>query len=249
MHNLVRSTGRRVWYLNDPIEDNPDHDWADYQKNWESTLVASLLQPEVSQYEVAPWPERIFGGKFPRHLPQEQRHAIPPAYATELQTVMQALTEMKQPDIHWNCGTQGIGVLISDSLMFQRGEPTPSDPHLSNFYGLAMPLVKRGLPVTPVQLENVALRDYLKPFKVLLLTYQGQKPMSPEVHAPLVQWVKDGGVLIFVDDDRDPYLQVREWWNTGDLRYSTPREPLFAALGWVPPAAAEFPALALLFAL
>ncbi len=239
MYNMVRSTGRRVWFLNDPIEDNPDHDWVDYQKNWESTLVASLLHPEVSQYEVAPWPERIFGEKYPRQLPQEQRHAIPPAYATELQTVMHALAEMKQPNVQWDCGTRGIGVLISDSLMFQRGEPTPSDPHLSNFYGLAMPLVKRGLPVTPVQLENVPLRDYLKAFRVLLLTYQGQKPLSPGVHAPLVQWVKDGGVLIFVDDDRDPYLQVREWWNTGGLHYSTPRHHLFAALGWAPPAAGQ----------
>ena len=33
-----------------------------YQSNWESTLVASLFQPEVSKYEVAPWPERVFGG-------------------------------------------------------------------------------------------------------------------------------------------------------------------------------------------
>ena len=58
MQNLVRSTGRTVWYLNDPIEDNPNHDWNDYKKNWECTLVASLFQPEVSQFEVAPWPER-----------------------------------------------------------------------------------------------------------------------------------------------------------------------------------------------
>ena len=54
MQNLVRSTGRTVWYLNDPIEDNPNHDWEDYRVNWESTLVASLFQPEVWQYEVAP---------------------------------------------------------------------------------------------------------------------------------------------------------------------------------------------------
>ncbi len=27
MQNLVRASGRRVWYLNDPIEDNPNHDW------------------------------------------------------------------------------------------------------------------------------------------------------------------------------------------------------------------------------
>ncbi|HEV2455603.1 MAG TPA: hypothetical protein VGY98_15160, partial [Verrucomicrobiae bacterium] len=53
MQNLVRSTGRSVWYLNDPVEDNPNHDWADYRRNWESTLTASLFQPEVSRYEVA----------------------------------------------------------------------------------------------------------------------------------------------------------------------------------------------------
>ena len=54
MQNLVRATGRSVWYLNDPVEDNPRHDWTDYRGNWESTLVASLLQPDVWKYEVAP---------------------------------------------------------------------------------------------------------------------------------------------------------------------------------------------------
>ena len=48
--------------------------------------------------------------------------------------------------------------------MFQRGEPTPSDPHLGNFYGLAMPLIKRGLPVTPAQLENFTVTNYLNGF-------------------------------------------------------------------------------------
>ena len=103
MQNLVRATGRSVWYLNDPIEDNPLHDWADYRGNWESTLVASLLQPDVWQYEVAPWPERIFGGKYPRN---GDHKAIPPEYASELQVVMQALTDMRQVDVRWDCGTQ-----------------------------------------------------------------------------------------------------------------------------------------------
>src|ERR1051326_2153151 len=87
MQNLVRATGRTVWYLNDPVEDNPGHDWKDYQSNWESTLVASLFQPEVSKYVVAPWPERVFGGRYPRRGPRESRMPIPQAYATELQTV------------------------------------------------------------------------------------------------------------------------------------------------------------------
>lgn len=230
MQNLVRATGRSVWYLNDPIEDNPNHDWTDYRTNWESTMVASLFQPDVWQYEVAPWPERVFGGRYPRSRPPDQREAMPPRYATEVQVVMNTLNNMRQPDVEWDCGTTGIGVIASDSLMFQRGEPTPSDPHLGNFYGLAMPLLKRGLPVTPVQLENVVVTDYLKGFRVLVLTYDGQKPLSPQVHKPLADWVKSGGQLIVCDADADPYLKVREWWNSGENSFSTPREHLLAEL-------------------
>lgn len=232
MQNLVRATGRGVWYLNDPIEDNPNHDWEDYRRNWECTLTASLFQPEVSQFEVAPWPERIFGGTYPRSAKPENRKAIPPAYATELQTVMNALNDMKQERVEWDCGTGGIGVLVSDSLMFERGEPAPSDTHMGHFYGLAMPLLKRGIPVTPVQLENVTVPNYLDGFKVLLLSYQGMKPLSADVHSELADWVGRGGVLVVCDDDSDPFNSVREWWNSGGRNYHTPREHLFEQLGY-----------------
>ncbi|MEI9962685.1 MAG: hypothetical protein WDM76_16680 [Limisphaerales bacterium] len=239
MQNLVRATGRSVWYLNDPIEDNPNHDWNDYKSNWESTLTASLFQPEVSKYEVAPWPERVFEGRYPRSAKPEDRKPIPPSYATELQTVFNALNDMKQSRVKWDCGTTGVGVLVSDSLMFQRGQPTPSDPYLGNVYGLAMPLLKHGLPVMPVQLENVTISNYLDSFRVLLLSYDGQKPLSPEVHAPLVDWVKRGGVLIFCDADADPYLKARDWWNSDGENYTTPRQHLFKQLGLDDTIAAE----------
>ncbi|EEF59721.1 conserved hypothetical protein [Pedosphaera parvula Ellin514] len=232
MQNLVRSTGRTVWYLNDPIEDNPNHDWEDYRTNWESTLVASLLQPDVWRYEVAPWPERIFGRKYPKKDGHGEREAIPPTYATELQTVMSSLNDINQSKVKWDCGSQGIGFVVSDSLMFERGEPVISDEHMSHIYGMALPFVKRGMPITPVQLENVNIAHYLDGFKVLLLTYQGMKPLTPEVHAGLAKWVKQGGVLVVCDDDKDPYNQIREWWNQNGLKYSTPREHLFEQLGW-----------------
>ena len=242
MQNLVRATGRTVWYLNDPIEDNPDHDWTDYQRNWESTLVASLLQPDVWRFEVAPWPERIFGGRYPKSARREDRLGIPPAYATELQTAMNALNDLKQPRVEWDCGTTGIGLLVGDSLMFQRGPPTPSDSHMSHVYGLALPLLKRGLPVAPVQLENLTIPQYLDGFRVLLLSYQGMKPLTPDIHASLAKWVKGGGVLVVCDDDSDPYNAVHEWWNSEGRHYRTPREHLFEQLGFAsakPAAVAE----------
>lgn len=194
-------------------------------------MVASLFQPEVWRFEVAPWPERVFGGRYPAQARPEERQPMPPTYATEVQTVMNALNDMDQRRVEWDCGTTGIGLLISDSLMFERGDPSPSNPNLSHVYGLALPLLKRGMPVTPVQLENVTLPNYLKGFRILLLTYHGMKPLNPDVHRALAAWVKQGGVLVVCDDDTDPYNAVREWWNSEGGHCQTPREDLFAQLG------------------
>lgn len=265
MQNLVRASGRRVWYLNDPIEDNPNHDWDDYRRNWENTLTASLLQPEVWRYEIMPWPDRIFNGRHPVHAnptfrppgpgdpsiksqervpngtglngfgqrnPNVERVGIPKPYETELQTVISALGDMKQSDVRWeSAGTRNVGVLISDTMMFQRAEPNPSDANLGSLYGLAMPLLKRGVPIEPVQIESAIDPGFLSRYKLLLLTYEGQKPPKPEFHTALAKWVRAGGALVVVDNDGDPYNAVREWWNTAPLSYKSPREHLFDALG------------------
>lgn len=261
MQNLVRASGRRVWYLNDPVADSPNNTWDDYRTNWQSTLTASLLQPEVWRYEIMPWPKRVFTGMHPateegaeilrrgssvnptgaaRTTPAPRitvpMKGIPKAYETELQTVITALGDMKQPDARWEvAGTRGVGVLVSDTMMFERAAPQPSDQYLGSFYGLALPLVMRGIPAEPVQIESAAIREsgpgFLSRYKLLLLTYEGQKPPSPDFHTALARWVRAGGALVVVDNDDDPYNAVREWWNTTPLAYKTPREHLFKLLG------------------
>lgn len=265
MQNLVRTSGRRVWYLNDPIEDNPYHTWEDYRTNWQGTLTASLLQPEVWRYEIMPWPKRVFTGEHPATALDAAKYAhelnptptgahhnapvqkpnvpmvgIPKAYETELQTVISALGDMKQADVRWEtAGTRGVGVLVSDTMMFERADPQPSDQYLGSFYGLALPLVMRGIPVEPVQIENAAKPEsrpgsgagFLSRYKLLLLTYEGQKPPTPAFHSALARWVRDGGALLVVDNDDDPYNAVREWWNTAPMHFKTPREHLFKLLG------------------
>jgi hypothetical protein len=234
MQNLVRASGRRVWYLNDPVEDNPRHTWTDYRQNWESTLTASLLQPEVWRYEIMPWPQRIFMGRYASATQPSRRVAMPKEYETELQSVINAMGDMDQPPeaTRWEaCGTQGVGVLLSDTLMFQREGPGASDLHLGHFFGQAMPLLKAGIPVEPVQMENITSPGFLDRYKLLLLSNEGQKPPKAEVHAALAAWVKRGGALLVIDDDKDPFNVVQEWWNTAPLAYKTPREHLFEQLG------------------
>ncbi len=246
LQNIARSSGERIWYLNDPIEDNPNHSWVDYKRNWEATLVASLLQPEVSSYEILPWPDRIFGPRALRPStepteanPKPDRTFIPAAYETELQTVFHALGQMHDQPARWQLsGTQGVGILISDTLMFQRARPLASDADLGNFYGLAMPLLMHGLPVEPVQIESTyrgaSAANFLKQYKVLLLTYEGQKPPSPKFHAAIAAWVRAGGALVVVDNDKDPYNHAQDWWNSNGSTPTIPRELLFQSLGLDP---------------
>lgn len=243
LQNIARSSGKRIWYLNDPIEDNPNHSWTDYKRNWESTLVASLLQPEVSSYEILPWPDRIFGPKALRPStepteanPKPQRTFIPAEYETELQTVFHALGQMQGQAAKWQVsGTQNVGVLVSDTLMFQRAKPLPSDADLGNFYGMALPLIMHGVPVEPVQIESTYrgkdAADFLKQYKVLFLTYEGQKPPSPKFHDAIAAWVKAGGALVVMDNDGDPYNHAQDWWNDNGKTQVIPRDLLFHTLG------------------
>ncbi len=116
-------------------------------------------------------------------------------------------------------------------MMFERADPKSSDQYLGSFYGLALPLVLRGIPVEPVQIESSGAPGFLSRYRLLLLTYEGQKPPTPAFHAALAAWVRAGGALVVVDNDNDPYNAVREWWNTAPNAFATPRQHLFAQLG------------------
>lgn len=245
MQELVSGTDRRMWFLHDPIEDNPRYTWSDYRKNYFKTVVASLLHPDIAHYEVSPWPRRIFEGTYPSE-DGTTRERIPNDYATTLLTVMHTLGNMDQADIQVYGRHEKIGVLVADSMMYQRknikyegmdtetttAEEERSLLNFSHFYGLALPLLKRGLWVRPVQLDNVRrFSNYLKDYKLLILSYEFLKPEYPDIHNAIAQWVKEGGILIYVGDDSDPYHNVREWWNNGKQKYDSPREHLFESLG------------------
>ncbi|TLS52465.1 hypothetical protein FE782_10905 [Paenibacillus antri] len=254
MQELVRGTNRRMWFLHDPIEDDPEHTWRDYRENYLKTVVASLLHPHISHYEVAPWPSRIFEGKYPKE-DGDGREGIPDHYATLLLNVMHTLGDMQQEVIRFQGENCMIGVLLSDSAMYQRNVPGASESETSfkydgtvvesaqgsdfrelldwsPFYGLTLPLLKHGMTVRPVQLENIRRYPaYLDDYRVLVLSYEFMKPESPDIHNAITDWVRGGGILVYVGDGRDPFHSVRAWWNQGKRGYATPAEHLFGCLG------------------
>jgi hypothetical protein len=226
MLSMTAPTGRKIYFLTDPIEDWP-RTWDDYRQNYQATYTAELMYPSVENYEVMPWPNRIYLGKF-KVEGKEEKQSISPAYATQMQVMINALNDMPASENRIN-GSAGIGVLVGNSMMFQRFPTHNSydDPQLSNFYGMVMPLLKRGIPVETVHMENLGFAQTLKNIKVLIMSYANMKPQSIKVNEQLAQWVKKGGVLLYYGRDDDPFRTVKEWWNTNGKNYSAPSDHLF----------------------
>lgn len=226
MVSMTEPTKRKLFFLTDPIEDWP-RDWQDYRQNYQATFTAKLLYPMVADYEVMPWPERIYTHPY-RVANSDKMVLIPRYYSTQMQVMVNTLNKMPRSDNQVS-GSKGIGVLMGNSLMFQRF-PTHNgfeDPQFSNFYGQTFPLLKKGVPVVTVHMENLSYPATLKDIKVLVVSYSNMKPMTAEVNKQLAEWVKKGGVLIYCGRDDDPYQSVMEWWNTKGMHYSAPSEHLF----------------------
>ena len=118
MQELVKGTGRQMWFLHDPIEDNPAFDWNDYRKNYICTVAASLLHPKVNTYEICPWPNRVFTEKYPRNAPAGE--PIPAEYATLLNNMFQTLGTLEGSKDEKGVR---VGILTGDSQLCQRAYP------------------------------------------------------------------------------------------------------------------------------
>lgn len=241
MESMTRPTGRKMFFLTDPVEDW-SRDWADYRKNYQATFTAQLLYPMIDNYEVMPWPERIYEGLYKTCADCDTKEHIPRFYSTQMQVMINTLNDMPLSENKIN-GSHGIGVLMSNSLMFQRfpNHAGYEDPQFSNFYGQALPLLKRGIPIETVHIENTAYADTWKGIKVLVMSYSNMKPMDAEYHKNIAMWVKNGGILIYCGTDEDPYQSVMEWWNSNGNHYKTPSMHLFEMLGINPaPSTGEY---------
>ena len=98
------------------------------------------------------------------------------------------------------------------------------------FYGMSLPLLKYGLPVRPVQLDNVRrFAGYLDTLKVLILSYEYIKPEAPDINTAVLSWVMNGGTLLYIGDGSDPFHRIDSWWRKSG--YENPARHLFRLAG------------------
>lgn len=219
--NLVIDSRRRLYLLADPVEDDPRFRWDEYDKWYRECLAAKLMFTTINTYEVMPWPDRIF-------LPGHSVGGGTPGPAEYRTTIMSCLTALQdvprgtRADL--TAGTKGIGMLIADSAMWQHANRPVQDA----FMGMLIPLLKRGIPVSSVPMERCGESDYMKNFRLLMLSFEAFKPHDAQMLEDLAAWVGAGGVLV-IFKTADAFDGIDMFWRQAG--FASPQAYLCSKFG------------------
>lgn len=211
--------------------------WHERKHILHAQFVAALFYPECARYEWQTPVEQIFRasarGAAVASMNGGENTARAALNEAALQTLVlqNVLARLPQEAPQLEAGERGVGVLVSDALTLQRTAPEANERELSSFFGIALPLLKHGIPVQPLLLENLSRSGYLTGYKTLFLSYRALKPQQPKWHERLATWVKTGGTLIFIDDDKDAFNRAPGWWREPSYNFARPAEHLFQTLG------------------
>ncbi len=219
--------------------------WEERERILEAQALAALFYPACSRYEFNLRFDELFvrtektgaaangGHALTTSSTNGGAHVLSEAEAVALQTLIfeHAVQNMPQAAARWEAGERGIGILTSDALMLQRVALEASDSTLASFYGIALPLIKHGIYVEPLAMENLLRPNYLVGYKIIFSSYRYMKPQQAKWHERLATWVKTGGTLIFIDDEKDAFNHAPGWWREEPNNFARPSEHLFQALG------------------
>ncbi|MBI1785708.1 hypothetical protein HYR69_11245, partial [Candidatus Sumerlaeota bacterium] len=216
-NELSAGSGRRMWLLTDPVEDNPKHTWDEFARWYKECVVAQLFFTASYQYEVMPWPERIFlpGGDTGGGTPAPENFRI------QILSAVQMFQELPMRgewlDESGRSGTAsrrgGIGIAVTDSMMWE-AERTP---RLQELFGMMMPLAEAGVDPAACVMERAGEKDYLARFRVIALDASCWRPESAEINSALAQWVRRGGCLLVLGPDAEAPWE-KSWWREKGFR-------------------------------
>ncbi len=185
-----------------------------YYEAYVDTAVAQLIQPAINRFQVTVWPARSF-----ESATQNYR-------AVQL-SVIKAQNEVSGKAAVQSAGTPGISYVLSDTLSHQDNDSTTWAPSSNDsFLGVTLPLLSDGIPLTLTAMEHIKSADDLAGINVLLLSFDGQKPMEESVCKAIAEWVKQGGVCLYIGG-HDAYDEIESsWWSAS----GTPLQAMLDAM-------------------
>ena len=204
--------------LADPVRDGIGKDGRTEEYYYEfyfDTIVAQMMQPTINRYQVVVWPARSF-------------EAASQDYRVVQLSVINAQTEAAGKAAIQSAGTPGISYVLSDSLSYVNNSNKVWAPSSNDsVMGMTLPLLSDGIPLTVTSMEHIKSPEDLEGIQLLLLSFDGQKPMEESILEAIAAWIEQGGVCLYVGG-HDAYDTMEgAWWGADD----TPLQALFDILG------------------
>ncbi len=213
--NLSRPSSLPLWLHLDALMPDSAGTEEEARRYLRKMVVAAMLHPQFSGFDLVS-EAQLLAGKGSSPL------------GVELMNCLRALEQINgQPIGKLDAGSEGIGVLYTDSISWQRGLPEVAGPE--DLLGLCLPLLGRGIPLNLLDLSGSQFAESVRSSKMLIVSYDTMKPETVEQNRVLANWVKDGGWLLVVGGT-DAYNEAQNsWWKLAG--FNSPTEALFNTLG------------------
>ena len=206
-----------LYALDDAMSDTANGENEPYWRTLNhDQIVASLMQSDVNRWQFI-YPDRSFTNVSDR-------------YRTEQTNIHRAVLDVSGKAYRFTGGTPGISLLLSDTLSWQTEQNGWAKNAASCYYGLTTPLTADGIPVRQKAMECINSPEDLEGVTLLLVSYDCMKPLSEQVNTALADWVRQGGVLLYLGGHDAYETMAGEWWSSPD-QGGTPLNNLLMHLG------------------
>lgn len=153
---LTNSNNKYLLFLTDPVGDKR-RTWKAYQEGYLATTIAMLMIANVNNYEVLPWPHRIFEYRYPLNNITDKPTPIPDDFRSLILIFNQIMAAMPYEKTKDECN-----VLISNLLMERDREGNKRSELIRKYYDKLLPLVKLGSNIHFIFIEDTIALNKIK---------------------------------------------------------------------------------------
>ena len=209
--------GQTLFSLTDAKADNASFGWDKCYYLWQKSITSQLMQSGINNYQECVWPSRGFT-------------PAPADYKTSQLNMFNLMRDIGGKETNLYAGTPGISIALGDTFTWMKNHSDwmSAGTSQNGLYGMAIPLIERGIPITVTSLDHIQSAADLEGVKVLMLSYDTMKPLSEQVNIAIADWVKQGGTVLYLGGHDEFDNVTVEWWNQKD---QTPLENLVDHLG------------------
>ena len=223
---------KEVYVICDPKGDGFDSANANFSLEkcdelYRHQIVSQLAFPNIYRYNTIVWPDRAMsrgGGETITPISTDDFNTI----ICNIVSLQANMYKYREPVVTENQPIKA-GVMLLDSMCYPAGGPM-NPVSYNSFFSSFAGLFYHGVMVEAIPAgREKSHTDVLKDYDLIIVSYDLMKPQNTLVNEKLAEYVKNGGVVLFMSGQSSYEDLASTWWNQAGL--SCPLDDLFARIG------------------